>query len=49
MDDASRVAEIEIEQDRGAVITTKEQNSQCRNTWDLQDKIDREKLTDKAT
>ena len=49
MDDASRVAEIEIEQDRGAVITTKEQNSQYRNTWDLQDKIDREKLTDKAT
>ena len=49
MDDASRVAEIEIEQDRGAVITTKEQNSQYRNAWDLQDKIDREKLTDKAT
>ena len=49
MDDASRVANIEIEQDRGAVITTKEQNSQCRNTWDLQDKIDRENLTGKAT
>ena len=40
--DASRVAKIEIEQDRGAVITRKQQNAQHRNTWDLQDKVDRE-------
>ena len=40
MNDASTVAKIEIEQERGAVITKKEQNAQYRNTWDLQDKMD---------
>ena len=49
MDDASRAAKIEIEQDRGAVITRKEQNAQYRNTWDLQDKANRENLPDKTT
>ena len=49
MDDASRAAKIEIEQDRGAVITRKEQNAQYRNTWDLQDKVNRENLPDKTT
>ena len=46
--DASRVAKIEIEQDRGAVITRKQQNAQHRNTWDLQDKVDRENLSYKT-
>ena len=49
MDDASRAAKIETEQDRGAVITRKEQNAQYRNTWDLQDKVNRENLPDKTT
>ena len=49
MDDASRAAKIEIGQDRGAVITRKEQNAQYRNTWDLQDKVNRENLPDKTT
>ena len=49
MDNASRAAKIEIEQDRGAVITRKEQNAQQRNTWDLQDKVNRENLPDKTT
>ena len=49
MDNASRAAKIEIEQDRGAVITRKEQNAQHRNTWDLQDKVNRENLPDKTT
>ena len=48
MDNASRAAKIEIEQDRGAVITRKEQNAQQRNTWDLQDKVNRENLPDKT-
>ena len=48
MDDASRAAKIEIGQDRGAVITRKEQNAQYRNTWDLQDKVNRENLPDKT-
>ena len=48
MDNASRAAKIEIEQDRGAVITRKEQNAQYRNTWDLQDKVNRENLPDKT-
>ena len=48
MDNASRAAKIEIEQDRGAVITRKEQNAQHRNTWDLQDKVNRENLPDKT-
>ena len=48
MDDASRAAKIETEQDRGAVITRKEQNAQYRNTWDLQDKVNRENLPDKT-
>ena len=49
MDNASRAAKIEIEQDRGAVIIRKEQNAQQRNTWDLQDKVNRENLPDKTT
>ena len=49
MDDVSRVAKIEIEQDRGVAITKKEQNAQYRNTWDLQGKVDRENLRDKTT
>ena len=49
MDDAIRAAKIEIQQDRGAVITRKEQNAQYRNTWDLQDKANRENLPDKTT
>ena len=49
MDDACRAANIEIEQDRGAVITRKEQNAQYRNTWDLQDKVNTENLPDKTT
>ena len=48
MDNASRAAKIEIEQDRGAVIIRKEQNAQQRNTWDLQDKVNRENLPDKT-
>ena len=48
MDDASRVTKTEIEQERGPVITSKEQNVQCRNTWDLQDKIDRVNLPNKT-
>ena len=46
MDDPSRVAKTEIEQDRGSVIT-KEQNDRYRNTWDLQDKMDRVNLPNK--
>ena len=49
MDDASRAAKIEIEQGRGAVIIRKEQKAQYRNTWDLQDKANRENLPDKTT
>ena len=49
MDDASRAAKTEIEQDRRAVITRKEQNAQYRNTWDFQDKVNRENLPDKTT
>ena len=49
MDDVSRVAKIEIEQDRGVAITKKEQNAQYRNTWDLQGKVDRENLRDETT
>ena len=49
MDGASRAAKIEIEQDRGAVITRKEQNAHYRNTWDLQDKVNRENLPYKIT
>ena len=48
MDDASRVTKTEIEQERGPVITSKEQNFQFRNTWDLQDKMDRVNLPNKA-
>ena len=49
MDDASRVAKIEIEPDRGAVITRREQNAQYRNTWDLQHNIDGKNLLHKTT
>ena len=48
MDDGSRVAKIEIEQERGAAITRKEQNAQYRNTWDLQDKMDKVNLPNKT-
>ena len=48
MDDASRVTKTEIEQERGPVITSKEQNVQCGNTWDLQDKMDRVNLPNKT-
>ena len=48
MDDASRAAKIEIEQDRGAVITRKEQNAQYRNTGNLQDNVNTENLPDKT-
>ena len=41
MDDTSRVAKIEREQERGAVISRKKQNAQCTNTWDFQDEMDR--------
>ena len=47
--DVSRVAKIDMEQERGAAITRKEQNAQYRNTWDFQDKGDRENLPDKTT
>ena len=47
MGDASRAAKIKTEQDRGAVITRKEQN--VRNNWDLQDQVNRENLPDKTT
>ena len=49
MGNASRVAKIEIEQDRVAVITRMQQNAQHRNTWDLLDKVDRENLPYKTT
>ena len=49
MGNASRVAKIEIEQDRVAVITRTQQNAQHRNTWDLLDKVDRENLPYKTT
>ena len=49
MYDFSRVAKIEMEQEIGAAITRKEQNAQYRNTWDFQDKVDRENLPDKTT
>ena len=49
MDDTSRAAKIEIKQERGAVITRKEQNAQYRNNWDLQDKVNRENLPEKTT
>lgn len=39
-DNDNRIAKIEIEQERGAVITRKEQNIQHRNTFYIQDKID---------
>ena len=42
--DVSRVAKIEMKQERGA--TRKEQNAQYRNTWDFQDKVDGENLLD---
>ena len=48
MDDACRAANIEIEQDRGAVITRKEQNAQYRNTGNLQDNVNTENLPDKT-
>ena len=48
MDDASRAAKIETEQDRGAVITRKEQNAQYRNTGNLQDNVNTENLPDKT-
>ena len=48
MDDASRVTEIETEQERGSVITRKEQNFQCRNAWDLQNKMGRVNLPNKT-
>ena len=38
-----------MEQEIGAAITRKEQNAQYRNTWDFQDKVDRENLPDKTT
>ena len=47
-DDASRVSKIEIEQEKGSVITRKKQNAQYRNTWDLQDKMDRVNLSNKT-
>ena len=40
MDDPSRVAKTEIDQERGAAITKKEQNPQYRKIWVLQDKMD---------
>ena len=49
MDDPSRAAKIEIEQDRRAVITRKEEDAQYRKSWDLQDKVSRENLPDKTT
>ena len=49
MDDVSRVAKIEIEQDRGVAITKKEEYAQYRNSWDLHGKVDRENLRDKPT
>ena len=48
-DNASRASKIEIEQERRSVITRKEQNAQYRNTWDLQDKMDRVNLPNKTT
>ena len=39
-DVASRVAKMEIEEERRAAIAKKEQNAQYRNTWYLQDKMD---------
>ena len=48
MDDASRVTKIETEQERGSVITRKEQSFQCRNAWDLQDKMGRVNLPNKT-
>ena len=41
MDDTSRVAKIEREQERGAVVSRKKQNAQCTNTRDFQDEMDR--------